>query len=59
MILDVSIYLYKVTLFSIAGNFQFEPCSHGDFLGSVLGTGISRDKIGDIILQVLYPTEEQ
>ncbi|XP_073221392.1 uncharacterized protein [Cicer arietinum] len=36
---------------SITGNFQFEPCSHGDFLGSILGTGISREKLGDIILQ--------
>lgn len=37
---------------SISGNFGFEPCSHGDFLGSILGTGISRDKLGDILLQV-------
>ncbi|KAH9802648.1 S4 RNA-binding domain-containing protein [Citrus sinensis] len=32
-------------------NFGFQPCSHGDFLGSILGTGIAREKIGDIILQ--------
>jgi RNA-binding protein YlmH len=28
-----------------------EPCSHGDFLGAILGTGITRDKVGDILLQ--------
>ncbi|KAK3034974.1 hypothetical protein RJ639_033352 [Escallonia herrerae] len=40
-----------VAAMSISGNFGFQPCSHGDFLGSVLGTGITRDKLGDIILQ--------
>ncbi|KAL9441206.1 hypothetical protein AB3S75_019811 [Citrus x aurantiifolia] len=40
-----------VAALSITGNFGFEPCSHGDFLGSILGTGIAREKIGDIILQ--------
>lgn len=55
MLLDAFIvYLDKITLFSITGNFQFEPCSHGDFLGSILGTGIAREKVGDIILQVFY-----
>ncbi|KAH9802640.1 S4 RNA-binding domain-containing protein [Citrus sinensis] len=41
-----------VAALSITGNFGFQPCSHGDFLGSILGTGIAREKIGDIILQV-------
>nr|GMD92476.1 putative RNA-binding protein YlmH isoform X2 [Ipomoea batatas] len=40
-----------VSALSISGNFSFQPCSHGDFLGSILGTGISRNKLGDIILQ--------
>jgi RNA-binding protein YlmH len=31
-----------------------EPCSHGDFLGAILGTGITREKVGDILLQVHY-----
>ncbi|XP_078427980.1 RNA-binding S4 domain-containing protein [Wolffia australiana] len=35
----------------ISGNFQFDPCAHGDFLGAILGTGIVRDKVGDILLQ--------
>ncbi|XP_044473756.1 putative RNA-binding protein YlmH [Mangifera indica] len=40
-----------VAALSIAGNFGFQPCSHGDFLGAILGTGIAREKLGDIILQ--------
>ncbi|KAI4321865.1 hypothetical protein MLD38_035196 [Melastoma candidum] len=40
-----------VTAFSISGNFSFDSCSHGDFLGAILGTGIVREKLGDIILQ--------
>ncbi|XP_028792989.1 putative RNA-binding protein YlmH isoform X3 [Neltuma alba] len=40
-----------IAALSITGNFQFEPCSHGDFLGAILGTGITREKLGDIILQ--------
>ncbi|XP_011628804.1 uncharacterized protein LOC18448901 [Amborella trichopoda] len=40
-----------VAALSITGNFGFEPCSHGDFLGAVLGTGIAREKVGDILLQ--------
>lgn len=43
----------KCLLFSsITGNFGFQPCSHGDFLGSILGTGIAREKLGDILVQV-------
>lgn len=40
-----------VAALSVLGNFGFQPCSHGDFLGAILGTGITRDKLGDIILQ--------
>ncbi|RWR89155.1 RNA-binding S4 domain-containing protein [Cinnamomum micranthum f. kanehirae] len=40
-----------VVALSIAGNFGFQPCSHGDFLGAILGTGITREKLGDIIVQ--------
>uniref|UniRef100_A0A1D1Y3T2 Putative RNA-binding protein ylmH n=2 Tax=Anthurium amnicola TaxID=1678845 RepID=A0A1D1Y3T2_9ARAE len=40
-----------VTAVRISGNFEFEPCSHGDFLGTILGTGIVREKVGDILLQ--------
>ncbi|XP_068338680.1 uncharacterized protein [Pyrus communis] len=41
-----------IAALSITGNFGFQPCSHGDFLGAILGTGIAREKLGDIILQV-------
>lgn len=34
----------------IAGNFLFDTATHRDFLGAILGTGIVRDKIGDIIV---------
>ncbi|KAF9590004.1 hypothetical protein IFM89_030154 [Coptis chinensis] len=40
-----------VTSLSITGNFGFQPCSHGDFLGAILGVGIAREKLGDILLQ--------
>ncbi|KAL6616060.1 hypothetical protein ACP70R_038330 [Stipagrostis hirtigluma subsp. patula] len=40
-----------VAALSISGNFRLEPCSHGDFLGAILGTGITREKVGDILLQ--------
>ncbi|CAH8363223.1 unnamed protein product [Eruca vesicaria subsp. sativa] len=40
-----------VAALSITGNFGFQACSHGDFLGAILGTGITRDKLGDILVQ--------
>ncbi|HEY9880671.1 MAG TPA: photosystem II S4 domain protein [Leptolyngbyaceae cyanobacterium] len=39
-----------LALIDIAGNFLFDPATHRDFLGSILGTGLVRDKIGDIIV---------
>ena len=39
-----------LALLSISGNFLFDPASHRDFLGSLLGTGIVRGKVGDLIL---------
>lgn len=38
-----------VTL-DIAGNFLFDTATHRDFLGAMLGTGIVREKTGDIIV---------
>jgi len=35
------------------GNFSFHNVGHGDFLGSLLATGLDRDKIGDIIVLAL------
>ncbi|KAB1216607.1 putative RNA-binding protein YlmH [Morella rubra] len=40
-----------IAALSVSGNFSFQPCSHGDFLGTILGKGIAREKLGDIILQ--------
>jgi photosystem II S4 domain protein len=34
----------------VAGNFLFDPASHRDFLGAMLGCGIVREKTGDIIV---------
>ncbi len=34
----------------IAGNFLFDTATHRDFLGAILGTGIVREKVGDIII---------
>ena len=36
----------------INGSFQINGVTHGDVLGSVLGTGIVRGKVGDILLLV-------
>lgn len=40
----------ELAVLDIAGNFLFDPASHRDFLGALLGTGIVRDKVGDIIV---------
>lgn len=34
----------------IQGNFLFDPATHRDFLGALLGSGITRDKVGDVIV---------
>ncbi|MEG3436036.1 photosystem II S4 domain protein [Pannus brasiliensis CCIBt3594] len=39
-----------VVAVDIAGNFLFDPANHRDFLGAMLGTGIVREKVGDIIV---------
>ena len=39
-----------LALLSIAGNFLFDTATHRDFLGALLGTGIVREKVGDIIV---------
>ncbi|MGB3493748.1 MAG: photosystem II S4 domain protein [Elainellaceae cyanobacterium] len=40
----------ELTALSVAGNFLFDPATHRDFLGALLGTGIVREKVGDIIV---------
>ncbi|MFZ1026160.1 MAG: photosystem II S4 domain protein [Limnoraphis robusta] len=39
-----------VEAIDISGNFLFDTATHRDFLGSMLGTGIVREKTGDIIV---------
>jgi photosystem II S4 domain protein len=40
----------ELAALEISGNFLFDPASHRDFLGAMLGTGIVRDKVGDLVL---------
>ncbi|NES71706.1 MAG: photosystem II S4 domain protein [Okeania sp. SIO2D1] len=40
----------QLALLDLAGNFLFDPANHRDFLGAILGTGVVRDKIGDIVV---------
>lgn len=40
----------ELAVLSISGNFLFDPATHRDFLGALLGTGIVRDQVGDIIV---------
>jgi photosystem II S4 domain protein len=40
----------ELAALEIAGNFLFDPATHRDFLGAMLGTGIVREKVGDIIV---------
>ena len=40
----------ELAALDIAGNFLFDTATHRDFLGSILGTGITRDKVGDILV---------
>ena len=39
-----------IAALDISGNFLFDPASHRDFLGAILGTGLVRDRVGDIIV---------
>lgn len=39
-----------LALLDISGNFLFDTATHRDFLGSLLGTGIVREKVGDLIV---------
>ncbi len=40
----------ELAALEIAGNFLFDPASHRDFLGALLGTGLVREKVGDIVV---------
>lgn len=49
---DIPLTVEAVTVAAvdIAGNFLFDPATHRDFLGAMLGTGIVREKTGDVIV---------
>ncbi len=40
----------ELAALSVAGNFLFDPATHRDFLGAILGTGVVRDKVGDVLV---------
>ncbi|KAK9842298.1 hypothetical protein WJX81_005131 [Elliptochloris bilobata] len=40
-----------VAALGVRGNFIFDPATHRDFLGALLGTGIERQKVGDVLVQ--------
>ncbi len=48
--LPLEVSQVAIAALDINGNFLFDPASHRDFLGSLLGTGIVREKVGDIIV---------
>ncbi len=39
-----------LALLDIYGQFKFQTVSHRDFLGAILGTGIKRNQVGDLII---------
>jgi len=39
-----------IAALEISGNFLFDSASHRDFLGALLGNGIVRDKVGDVLV---------
>jgi photosystem II S4 domain protein len=39
-----------LVLLDINGQFKFQDVSHRDFLGAILGTGIERNMVGDLVL---------
>jgi photosystem II S4 domain protein len=49
---EVPLDISKIPLaaLDIAGNFIFDTATHRDFLGAILGTGIVREKVGDILV---------
>jgi|APGre2960657444_1045066.scaffolds.fasta_scaffold35635_2 photosystem II S4 domain protein len=40
-----------VAVLNVQGSFVFDAATHRDFLGAVLGTGIDRNRVGDIVVQ--------
>lgn len=47
---DMSFVEPPLAALELAGNCQFSNVSHRDYLGAILGLGLKREKLGDIIL---------
>lgn len=41
---------YPINFLEVTGNFAFQKVSHRDYLGSLMGLGIKREMLGDIIV---------
>jgi photosystem II S4 domain protein len=48
--LPLEVEQVELSALNISGNFLFDSATHRDFLGSLLGTGLVREKVGDIIV---------
>lgn len=48
--LDMEEVDHALVLLAVTGNLKYQNLAHRDFLGSILGLGIKREKIGDIIV---------
>lgn len=48
--LDISLISPPVAALELVGNCQFSNIFHKDYLGAILGLGLKREKIGDILL---------
>ncbi len=48
--LDEPAAFVSISALELSGNFLFDTATHRDFLGAILGTGIVRDKVGDILV---------
>lgn len=47
---DADDSLGGVAVLDIRGNFMFDPATHRDFLGALVGTGVQRDVVGDVLV---------
>jgi photosystem II S4 domain protein len=48
--LPLEVSQIPVVAVEVVGNFLFDSATHRDFLGAMLGTGIVREKVGDIVV---------
>jgi photosystem II S4 domain protein len=40
----------RIECLAVSGNFRFQKVNHRDYLGSILGLGLKREKFGDILV---------